>query len=161
MSPTSSHYGEIVHDKSVKRRLIVAAQKILTTCSMDHGEAREAVESAQRDVYHIAEDTLAGGLQHIRGLAETELQNIEESRSSHSPLTGLDTGYVRLNEITSGFQSKDLVILAARPSMGKTSLGVNICTHAALRCRKESRHLFPRDVGRAAGTPDALRRRAG
>ena len=47
----AGHYGEIVHDKSVKRRLIVAAQKILTTCSMDHGEAREAVEAAQRDVY--------------------------------------------------------------------------------------------------------------
>ena len=132
-----THYGEIVHDKSIKRQLIGAAQKILTTCSLDHGEAREAVESAQRDVYHIAEDTLAGGLQHIRGLAETELQNIEESRSSHSPLTGLDTGFVRLNELTSGFQSKDLVILAARPSMGKTSLGVNICTHAALRTNKK------------------------
>jgi len=132
-----THYGEIVHDKSVKRRLIVAAQKILTTCSMDHGEAREAVESAQRDVYHIAEDTLAGGLQHIRGLAEAELQNIEDSRSKGAALTGLDTGFVRLNEFTSGFQRKDLVILAARPSMGKTSLGVNVCTHAALRADKK------------------------
>ncbi len=129
----ANHYGEIVHDKSVKRRLIVAAQRILTTCSMDHGEAREAVESAQRDVYHIAEDTLGGGLLHIRGLTETELKNIEESRTSHSTLTGLDTGFVRLNEFTSGFQKKDLIILAARPSMGKTSLGVNICTHAAIR----------------------------
>lgn len=131
------HYGEIVHDKSVKRRLIVAAQKILTTCSMDHGEAREAVEAAQRDVYHIAEDTLAGGLQHIRGLAETELANIEASRTTGTALTGLDTGFIRLNEMTSGLQKKDLVILAARPSMGKTSLGVNICTHAALRAKKK------------------------
>jgi len=127
------HYGEIVHDKAVKRRLIAAAQRILTTCSMDHGEARTAVEAAQRDVYHIAEDTLAGGLLHIRGLAETELKAIEDSRSSGSALTGLDTGFTRLNELTSGFQRKDLIILAARPSMGKTSLGVNICTHAALR----------------------------
>ncbi len=131
------HYGEIVHDKSVKRRLISAAQRILTTCSMDHGEARAAVESAQRDVYHIAEDTLAGGLLHVRGLAETELKAIEDSRSSGSALTGLDTGYTRLNELTSGFQSKDLIILAARPSMGKTSLGVNICTHNALRGGKK------------------------
>jgi replicative DNA helicase len=133
----AAHYGEIVHDKSVKRRLIAAAQRILTTCSMDHGEAREAVEAAQRDVYHIAEDTLAGGLLHIRPLAEAELRTIEESRSSHSTLTGLDTGFVRLNELTSGLQRKDLVILAARPSMGKTSLGVNICTHAALRSGKK------------------------
>ena len=133
----AAHYGEIVHDKAVKRRLIAAAQRILTTCSMDHGEAREAVESAQRDVYHIAEDTLAGGLLHIRPLAENELRAIEESRSTHSTLTGLDTGFVRLNELTSGLQRKDLVILAARPSMGKTSLGVNICSHAALRSSKK------------------------
>jgi replicative DNA helicase len=131
------HYGEIVHDKAVKRRLIIAAQKILTSCSLDHGEAREAVEAAQRDVYHIAEDTLAGGLLHIRKLAETELTTIEESRSTGSALTGLDTGFIRLNELTSGLQRKDLVILAARPSMGKTSLGVNVCTHAALRGKKK------------------------
>jgi replicative DNA helicase len=133
----AAHYGEIVHDKSVKRQLIAAAQRILTTCSLDHGEAREAVEAAQRDVYHIAEDTLSGGLLHIRGLADSQLRALEESRSSHSTLTGLDTGLVRLNELTSGLQSKDLVILAARPSMGKTSLGVNICCHSALRAGKK------------------------
>jgi replicative DNA helicase len=127
------HYAEIVHDKSVKRQLMAAAQRILSTCSLDHGEAREVVESAQKDVYRIAEDTLSGGLVHIRGLTDTELGNIEASRESHSTLTGLDTGFVRLNELTSGLQRKDLVILAARPSMGKTSLGVNICAHAALR----------------------------
>jgi len=127
------HYAEIVHDKSVKRQLMAAAQRILSTCSLDHGEAREAVESAQKDVFRIAEDTLSGGLVHIRGLTDSELENIEASRESHSTLTGLDTGFVRINELTSGLQRKDLVILAARPSMGKTSLGVNICTHAALR----------------------------
>jgi replicative DNA helicase len=131
------HYAEIVHDKSVKRQLIAAAQRILSTCSLDHGEAREAVESAQKDVFRIAEDTLAGGLVHIRGLADSEMKNIEASRETHSTLTGLDTGFVRLNELTSGLQRKDLVILAARPSMGKTSLGINICAHSALRHGKK------------------------
>jgi len=127
------HYGEIVHDKAVKRQLMAAAQSIITTCSLDHGEAREAVESAQKDVYRIAEDTLSGGLVPIRGLTDSELANIEAARETRSTLTGLDTGFVRINELTSGLQRKDLVILAARPSMGKTSLGVNICAHAALR----------------------------
>jgi replicative DNA helicase len=127
------HYAEIVHDKHVKRQLIATAQRILTTCSLDQGEAREAVELAQRDVYRIAEDTLAEGLIHVRSLADRELTNLEESRSSHSTLTGTDTGIVRLNELTSGLQRKDLVILAARPSMGKTSLALNICAHAAIR----------------------------
>ena len=74
------HYAEIVHDKSVKRRLMGAAQRILTTCSLDHGEAREAVESAQKDVFRIAEDTLSGGLVHIRRLTDKELANIDASR---------------------------------------------------------------------------------
>ncbi|MCG6947835.1 MAG: replicative DNA helicase [Acidobacteria bacterium] len=131
------HYAEIVHDKAVKRQLMAAAQRIISTCSLDHGEAREAVESAQKDVYRIAEDTLSGGLMPIRGLTDSELANIEAARETRSTLTGLDTGYVRINELTSGLQRKDLVILAARPSMGKTSLGVNICAHAALRGGKK------------------------
>lgn len=127
------HYAGIVHDKAVKRRLIGAAHRILTTCSLDQGEAREAVENAQRDVYRIAEDTLEGGLVHIREIAQREVEMLEAARATHSMLTGLDTGFTRVNELTSGLQRKDLVILAARPSMGKTSLGVNICTHAALK----------------------------
>ena len=131
------HYAEIVHDKSVKRRLMAAAQRILTTCSLDHGEAQEAVESAQKDVFKIAEDTLSGGLVHVRAITDREIANIDASRESHSTLTGLDTGFIRLNEMTSGLQRKDLVILAARPSMGKTSLGINVCAHAALRNGKK------------------------
>jgi replicative DNA helicase len=127
------HYGGIVHDKSVKRRLIAAAQRILSTCSLDQGEARDAVESAQRDVYRIAEETLSGGLVHISAVASREMQNLEQTRATTSTLTGIDTGFVRINEKTSGLQRKDLIILAARPSMGKTSLAMNICAHAALR----------------------------
>ncbi len=126
-------YAEIVHDKAVKRQLIGAAQRMLTTCTLDQGLAKEAVEQAQADVYRIAEDTLSGGLVHIRELTRREVANLEAARDSHSTLTGLDTGYTRLNEFTSGLQRKDLVILAARPSMGKTSLALNICTHVALR----------------------------
>ena len=129
----ASHYAAIVRDKAVKRRLINAAQRILTTCTADRGAARDAVEIAQRDVYRIAEDTLQGGLVHIRNLTDVELAALEEAKSTHSTLTGIDTGFTRVNEFTSGLQRKDLVILAARPSMGKTSLAMNIAAHAALR----------------------------
>lgn len=127
------HYAEIVHDKAVKRRLIRAAQSILTTCTLDQGEAREAVETAQRDVFRIAEDTLAGGLVHIRRLARHEVEMLEAAGERRSGVTGIETGFTRLDEMTLGLQPKDLIILAARPSMGKTSLGINICTNAALK----------------------------
>ncbi len=133
----AEYYAGIVRDKAVKRRLIAAAQRILTTCSLDHGEAREAVEAAQKDVYTIAEDALTGGLVPIRELAEREIKVLEEAQETHSTLTGIDTGFARLNQLTAGLQSKDLIILAARPSMGKTSLGLNICAHASLRGQKK------------------------
>jgi replicative DNA helicase len=131
------HYAEIVRDKAIKRRLIGAAQRILTTCSLDQGEAREAVETAQQDVYHIAEDTLEGGFIHVSQLARREMEALEGEEGSRSGLTGLDSGFTRLNEMTLGLQRKDLVILAARPSMGKTSLALNICVHAAKRTGKK------------------------
>jgi replicative DNA helicase len=128
-----AHYAAIVYDKFVKRQLIATAQRILTTCTLDQGVATDAVELAQRDVYRIAEETLAGGLVPIRDLAKVEIDHLERTRGTQTTLTGLDTGYVRLNELTSGLQKKDLVLLAARPAMGKTSLALNICAHAAMR----------------------------
>jgi len=128
-----SHYAAIVHDKAVKRSLIGTAQRILASCTIDHGEAREAVENAQRDVSRIAEAALTGGPEHIGVLARHEMEALEASRETGSTLTGVDTGLIRLNELTSGLQRKDLIILAGRPSMGKTSLGINVCAHAALR----------------------------
>ena len=158
----ATHYGEIVHDKSVKRRLIVAAQKILTTCSMDHGEAREAVESAQRDVYHIAEDTLAGGLLHIRGLAETELQNIEDSRSrvafgphrSRHRLCPPQRVHLRFSEQGPGHPR--------RPPLHGEDLARGQHLHPRRPPRRqEGRDLLPRDVVRTARSPHALGRGPG
>lgn len=130
-------YAEIVFDKAVKRRLMHAARSILDTCSIDKGEAKDAVERAQKAVYEIAEGTLGGGLEPVGRLTERELVNLEKAQETHSVLTGVDTGYYDLNDKTGGFQRTDLVILAARPSMGKTSLGLNICAHAALRSNKK------------------------
>ncbi len=131
------HYASIVHDKAVKRRLIRAAQQTLEVCSQDQGGAQAAVEAAQREVLRIAEDTLEGGLIPLRELVPGQIEAIERSRANRSGLTGLDTGVVQLNSMTSGFQDSDLIILAARPSMGKTSLGLNIAAHAALRGSKK------------------------
>ncbi len=133
----AGHYAAIVFDKAVKRRLMHAARSILDTCSVDKGEATAAVESAQKAVYAIAEGTLGGGLESIGKLAEKELIHLEKAQETHSALTGIDTGYYELNDMTGGLQNTDLVILAARPSMGKTSLGLNICAHAAIRGKKK------------------------
>ncbi len=131
------HYADIVLDKAVKRRLMHAARSILDTCAVDSGEAKAAVEQAQKVVYEIAEGAIGGGLMPIGRLTEREIVALEKAQETHSSLTGIDTGYYDLNDKTSGLQPTDLVILAARPAMGKTSLAMNICTHVALRSRKK------------------------
>lgn len=131
------HYSEIVRDKAVKRQLIGAARSILDTAGGDVGEAKAAVELAQKAINHIAEGAIGGGLVPIASLATREMENLEKAQATRSTLTGIDTGLFRLNDLTSGLQNTDLVILAARPSMGKTSLAMNVCTHAAIRGGKK------------------------
>lgn len=129
----AEHYARIVRDKAIKRRLMQAAQAILATCSRDEGAAQDVVEVAQRDIFRIAEEALTGGLVPVGELARKELEAMERARETHAAVTGLSTGFVDLDQLTSGLQRKDLILLAARPSMGKTALGLNICTNAALR----------------------------
>ncbi len=131
------HYADIVLDKAVKRRLMHAARSILDVCAVDSGEAKSAVEQAQKVVYEIAEGAIGGGLEPIAKLTEREIITLEKAQATQSSLTGVDTGFYDLNDKTSGLQPTDLVILAARPSMGKTSLAMNICAHVALRSRKK------------------------
>jgi replicative DNA helicase len=130
------HYAEIVRDKAVKRQLVGAARSILDTAGGDSGEAKAAVELAQKAIGQIAEGAIGGGLMPIAAITNREMENLEKAQATHSTLTGIDTGLYRLNDLTSGLQNTDLIILAARPSMGKTSLAMNICAHAAIHAGK-------------------------
>jgi len=101
--------------------------------SRDEGEAMDALDAAESRILAIAERAMRGGLQPVAKLVHEEVAHIERVSKSSAPYTGIETGYYRLDELTSGLQKQDLVILAARPGVGKTALALNIASHCAVR----------------------------
>ena len=128
-------YAEIVHERAVLRALISIGTEISELGFNPKGLAsREIVDEAERKVFEITEkDAKAEGPTNIRNIMSKTLDSIEERFQNKSMITGLPTGFKDLDKLTSGMQAGDMVIVAGRPSMGKTLLGLNIAEHAAIR----------------------------
>ncbi len=105
----------------------------MAACARDEGEAMDALDAAETQILSIAERAMRGGLQPVGKLVHEEVAHIERVSKSSAPYTGIETGYYRLDELTSGLQKQDLVILAARPGVGKTALALNIASHCAVK----------------------------
>lgn len=124
-------YVELIKDRSVRRRLIDACGEI-TRMSLDGGvEAPEALDQAERVVLELGEEAIRRGFVPLQEVFHTTLADLEEKPDR--VLAGVATGFTDLDKITLGFHPGNLVILAARPGVGKTSLALNIAQHVALR----------------------------
>jgi replicative DNA helicase len=131
-SANVAHYARIVREKDVLRELIRRTQAILQSALAGRGPLDELLDEAERAILQVAEERLRTGFVPLRVTAEESLKAIEELTRRRELITGVATGYPELDEMTAGLQPGDLVILAARPAMGKTSLALNIASHAAL-----------------------------
>ncbi|HEX3125101.1 MAG TPA: replicative DNA helicase [Rhodanobacteraceae bacterium] len=132
-------YAEIVREKSVLRQLIDAGTEITGDGFQPEGRSsQEILENAERKVFQIAESGARGrkGFVAMRTAVKEAFQILHQRYESKGSVTGLATGFADLDEYTAGLQPSDLIIIAARPSMGKTALAVNIAEHAALKTRK-------------------------
>ncbi len=132
-------YAQIVREKSVLRQLIDAGTEIAGDGFNPKGRTTpELIESAEQKVFRIAESGSRGTRQFVRvkDAAREAVQLLHDRAGSDSPITGLATGFTDFDHMTSGLQPGDLVILAARPSMGKTALSVNMAEYAAIREKK-------------------------
>ncbi len=127
------HYAAILRERAVKRSLLRISQELMATCARDEGEAMDALDAAETQILAIAERAMRGGLQPVGKIVHEEVAHIERVSRSSAPYTGIETGYYRLDELTSGLQKQDLVILAARPGVGKTALALNIASHCAVK----------------------------
>ncbi|MDH3627504.1 MAG: replicative DNA helicase [Acidobacteriota bacterium] len=125
------HYARIVREKSVLRDLIRTTQAILSSAVQPTATTDELVDEAEKAIFQVSENRLGSGFVPLRVAAEESLRWIEELTERQELITGVATGYPQLDEMTSGLQNSDLVILAARPSMGKTALAINMALHAA------------------------------
>jgi replicative DNA helicase len=143
-TPTTANiraYADIVRERSVLRQLITAGNQIVNSALDPEGrEAREVVDEAERAVFEIAERGSRGkvGFRTVKSILPEVVNRIDELYHSDSTLTGISTGFKKLDEMTSGLQPGDLIIIAGRPSMGKSTLAVNIAENAALGADKSA-----------------------
>jgi len=126
-------YARIVKDKSSLRDLISSANTIITSAISGDEPTDDIIDQAERRIFEIAEDKVKRGFLSIRDLVGETTHQLEELYERSDVVTGVPTGFKRLNTYTAGLQSGDLIIIAGRPSMGKTALALNIAQHVALR----------------------------
>ena len=126
------YHAKIVRDKAVLRRLVEAATGIIQDVYEGHGTAGEVLDNAEHRVFQVAQFRRAEEFIRIKELIWPTMERIEQLQSGSGSVTGVPSGFVDLDRLTAGFQRADLVILAARPSMGKTALALNIVQHAAI-----------------------------
>jgi len=130
------HYAKIIKGKSSLRKLITSSSQIIERCLKDKGDFEDIMDFAEMSIFNISENKAQSSFQNLGDLININIDKLEEQQGSAGGLSGLSTGYPRLNSITSGLQKSDLIILAARPSMGKTALALNIARNVALEEQK-------------------------
>ena len=140
ITPSAANYKsyfEIVQRDSTNRKLIRASRKIIENC-MAGADGRSAIAFAEKSVYDISKEADGSALVGVResGAVQKVLEKFETLQSDKDAYKGLDTPYKLLNKMTNGLQPSDLIVLAARPGMGKTSFAMNLVEHAALRKNK-------------------------
>ena len=125
------YYARIVKEKATLRNLIYAASKIVTNAYEADQESDLILDEAESAIFAVADDRLKSGFIAMRDLVKDSFPKIEKLFEQKRLITGVPTGFVDLDEMTRGLQGGDLVIVAARPSMGKTSLVLNIAQNVA------------------------------
>jgi replicative DNA helicase len=124
-------YAQILKEKAIARRLILAAEQIALKSYDSSLKIDTVVEEAERMILDIAQQKQDSDVQPLEAIMNKVIDNIDLIFQRRGGLTGLPTGFKSLNNLTGGFQKSDLIILAARPSVGKTSFALNIATHVA------------------------------
>ena len=127
------HYAAIVEEKSVLRRLIRTAGDISQLSYEGKEDVNAIMDTAEKSIFDIMQKRHSEQFHHIRDIAVSSIEKIEDIYRSKGKLTGVPTGFLDFDAKTAGLQKSDLILLAARPSMGKTAFALNIIQNAAIR----------------------------
>ena len=128
-STNVEHYARIVKERATLRNLIHSANRIAATAWAAEDDADVVLDRAEQEIFSIAEDRVSAGFVPLSDLVEAGFTTIEKLHDLKNVVTGVPTGFVDIDEMTAGLQPADLVIVAARPSMGKTAFALNIGLH--------------------------------
>jgi len=126
------HYVRIIREKSTLRKLIHSANEILERGFSNQEDVDELLNRAERSIFEISQANIRTGFRKLQDLIPEVYQGIEMLSKQRDLVTGISTGYYELDAMTSGLQPSDLIIIAARPGLGKTSFALNIGQHAAM-----------------------------
>jgi replicative DNA helicase len=130
--PSIEHYVRIVRNKALLRGLINLAQNAIAEAIEHSDEAEEVLGRAEQAIFQLSENRIGQGFMNIPSIIKGSFGSLEELYARGQEITGLATHYTLLDKLTSGLQPSDLIIIAARPSMGKTALAMNIAENAAV-----------------------------
>ena len=133
--PTSANvkfYAEIVHEKAVLRRLIRVSEQVTKDCYMDSQPLEDILEDTEKSVFDVIQQRGGSEFEPIRDVVLRTLDSIEKAAKQKGNITGLETGFRDLDAKTAGLQKSDLILIAARPAMGKTAFVLNIAEYVAL-----------------------------
>ncbi|HZV90838.1 MAG TPA: replicative DNA helicase [Candidatus Nitrosocosmicus sp.] len=133
------HYCKVVHEKAILRRLIEVGTEIVGEAFDGREEPAHLLDRAEQQIFAISDERLRTGFLPMRSLVLQGYSAIEEYRQRKVHVTGVPSGFYDLDEMTAGFQKADFVVIAGRPSMGKTSFAMNIADYVAVRARGKER----------------------
>ncbi|MFW6081900.1 MAG: replicative DNA helicase [Desulfosalsimonas sp.] len=128
----AAHYARIIRDKAVLRSLISTANDIVQKCYDESGSTDDLVDFAEGALFDIADQKQKQNFYPISRIIESNIDALEARQGNKSLISGVPSGFKKLDQLTSGFQASDLIIMAARPGMGKTALALNIARNAAV-----------------------------
>jgi len=134
--PSIEHYIKIVRDKALLRGLIHAANSAIARAAEQSDPAEEILNDAEAAIFQLSEKRIGRGFMGVQEIVKESFGSVDALLQRGQRITGLATHYTDLDEMTSGFQRSDLIIIAARPSMGKTAFALNIAENAAIEDQK-------------------------
>jgi replicative DNA helicase len=129
-------YCDIVKEKALLRSLISSSMEVIKECYANGDDADEVLEMAEKNIFELSQRQKTGDFVHIKEALVGTLESIEDIQKNNNTITGVPTGFTDLDHMTAGMQKADLVLIAARPSMGKTAFALNVAQHAAVKAKK-------------------------
>ena len=130
------HYIHIIREKSLFRQMIRSTNRVMNECFEQSEAAEQVLDRAEQALFELSEKRIQTGLVSIKELEPEAHRLLEKLYTEREMITGVATGFIDFDRMTSGLQRSDLVIIAARPSMGKTALSLNVAQHVALRLQQ-------------------------
>jgi len=130
------YHARIISQKYIQRELITVSTKVIKDAFEDTTDVFQLLDDAEQGLFSIAQQNMSRGYESMSSLSGKMLKQLEELKNQEGGLTGVPTGFTELDRLTSGFQSSDLIILAARPGMGKTAFTLSLAKNAAVDFEK-------------------------